>query len=205
MKALEEMEEISDEDDAPEDEEEENVARDGKSSVPEPKLKSGSRSESTKRSVPQQRMDVSQLNSTYWMKAKFDVIKFDPNKKFLSKKVRTWELDFFNSLFSNMSRKGKVKKAMKTGKLIQLEKNHTDLKRLRMQFFGANHPYQLQFSSNFLRERFYEAASALRPTQYIWSPSLCIPGEGKSKTELYGSFNYNDKGTKTLIEGACKD
>jgi len=185
-----------------------------KAAVPEPSVDEAKNSKPraptirsksiTRRAVPQQRMDVSQLDTAEWMKARFDVTKFDPKKKFLSKKIRTWELDFFNSVFVNMSRKGRVKKSMKPGMLIQLEKNHTDLKRLRMQFYEANHPYELLFSTNFMRERFFEAASALRPTQYVWCPSLCMDGEGKTKTELFGSFNVTEKGNNKVVKGACK-
>lgn len=161
-------------------------------------------SKKSKRSIPQLRLDVNELPTTEWLKYRFDVVKSDPKKKYLSRKNRTWEIDFFNSLFTNFSRKGKVMKSMQPRQLVLIERNFKHVKRLKMQFFEASHAYDLQFSSNYFRERFYESAVSLRPNQYIWCPNLCAKGESKTKMEIYGSFGFTEKNTIKAIKGACK-
>jgi acylphosphatase len=158
----------------------------------------------TKKQVLDYRFDVKDLDTQKWLKARFDVIKFDPKSTFKSKVKRTWELDFFGGQFKNMSRKGKIKKTPEPAKLFQLEKTVGDVSRLRLNFFEASHKYELIFESNEQRERFYECASAMRPTLYVWCPNICKPMEVRCRTELTGTFKQLEKGVSTNNSGSCQ-
>lgn len=137
--------------------------------------------------VPTHTIDIALLPDPKWLRPRFDVIKYDPKAKLFSKKIRTWEIDFLGNAFRNMDRKGRVKKEFTPNKLLQIERHASHNYKLRLLFFGANHSYELEFTSIADRERFYECACAFRPKLYVWCPDIVLPGAERSKTQLCGT------------------
>ena len=130
-------------------------------------------------------IDISCITQPQFLKAMFNVQKFNPDQPFAmaSKRDRVWVLDFFDRTFANLAplktpeetllaAKGKNAKQQSYKKLFRCEKDVANLRRVRMKFFSADHPYDLVFESSAHRQRFYECSKALR-NGLVWAPSLC--------------------------------
>lgn len=147
---------------------------------------------------------VDNLDEKKWLCPRFEVTKYNPKARLLSKNSRVWEINFFDHRFNNLSRKGKLKKSLEPRNLFYLQRTPSDNKRIYMRFLGSNHPYELVFKSNEMRERFYECASAIRPSLFSWCPDLCNPGDERNKTVLHGRLRVAHKTTKKELDGSCR-
>lgn len=147
---------------------------------------------------------IDHLDEKKWLCPRFEVTKYNPKARLLSKNSRIWEINFFDHRFNNLSRKGKLKKSLEPRNLFYLQRTPSDNKRIYMRFLGSNHPYELVFKSNEMRERFFECASAIRPSLFSWCPDLCSPGEERNKTVLHGRFRNAHKGSKKELDGSCQ-
>jgi len=99
-------------------------------------------------------------------------MKYTAGSIFGGKDKRIWVVDHFTRSFYNMDISGKIRKEHAANKLLQVEKNATDNKRIRLMFFDSSHSYELAFQSSEERERFYETASAIRPSVRVYAPEL---------------------------------
>ena len=121
----------------------------------------------------QWRLPLPEVTNPQFLKSYFTVIKYTPSHSFLGgKQKRVWVVDHFTRCFYNLEKSGKIKKEHAANKLLQLERNVSDPCRLRLMFFDASHSYELQFFSPQERERFYESASAIRPSIRVYAPDL---------------------------------
>ncbi|CUI15184.1 inositol 5-phosphatase 1, putative [Bodo saltans] len=126
---------------------------------------------------PQQwKLPLPEVTNPQFLKAYFTVIKYTPSHSFLGgKQKRVWVVDHFTRCFYNLDKNGKIKKEHAANKLLQLERNLLDSTRLRLMFFDAAHSYELQFFNTEERERFYETASAIRPSIRVFAPDMTNP------------------------------
>ena len=85
---------------------------------------------------------------------------------------RFWTLDFFSQSFKYWGKGKDVKRTHAAADLLQLECHTLDRARLRMLFLDRDKSYDLQFASAAQCQRFYQCASALRPSVRMWSPHL---------------------------------
>ena len=121
----------------------------------------------------QWKLPLRQVTNPQFLKSYFTVIKYTPSHAFLGgKQKRIWVVDHFTRCFYNLDKSGKIKKEHAANKLLQLERNILDSSRLRLMFFDASHSYELQFQTPEERERFYETASAIRPSIRVYAPDL---------------------------------
>jgi hypothetical protein len=121
----------------------------------------------------QWKLPLRQVTNPQFLKSYFTVIKYTPSHSLLGgKSKRVWVVDHFTRCFYNLESSGKIKKEHAANKLLQLERNILDSNRLRLMFFDASHSYELQFQSPEERERFYETASAIRPSIRVYAPDL---------------------------------
>lgn len=121
----------------------------------------------------QWKLPLPEVTNPQFLKSYFTVIKYTPSHSFLGgKQKRVWVVDHFTRCFYNLEKSGKIKKEHAANKLLQLERNVQDPNRLRLMFFDAAHSYELQFYSPQERERFYETASAIRPSIRVYAPDL---------------------------------
>jgi hypothetical protein len=142
------------------------------------------------------KLPLPQVTNPQFLKAYFTVLKFVPKHTLIGgKQKRVWVVDHFTKSFYNMDTSGKIKKEHAANKLLQLEKNVTDPKRVRLMFFDASHSYELSFQSCEERERFFESSSAIRPSIRVYSPELTKPD---SKVEVC-STTVDGVGANTVI------
>jgi hypothetical protein len=121
----------------------------------------------------QWKLPLPEVTNPQYLKSYFTVIKYTPSHSLLGgKQKRVWVVDHFTRCFYNLDKSGKIKKEHAANKLLQLERNVADPNRLRLMFFDAAHSYELQFYSPQERERFYESASAIRPSIRVYAPDL---------------------------------
>eukprot|EP00760_Papus_ankaliazontas_P020093 PhM_4_TR18100/c2_g1_i1/m.57096 len=122
------------------------------------------------------KLPLPQVKNPQYLKAYFTVLKFTPKPSLLGgKQKRIWVVDHFSRSFYNMDMSGKIRREHAANKLLQLEKNVTDSRRLRLMFFDAAHSYELLFPNCEERERFFETASAIRPSIRVYAPALTKP------------------------------
>ena len=157
-------------------------------------------------------VSVEDVWGSRWLRCLFQVSKFNPDQLLtqFSKKDRTWGIDFYMRCFSQLpteetaaltwSHQNTDKaKSHQHSALYRVEKDHNNNKRLRIRFFKADHPYDLEFPDSFLRERFYECAKALRQFP-VWLPSVCpIKASRPLAIEIHG------KETVETIGGATNE
>eukprot|EP00758_Cryptobia_borreli_P017703 Tbor_TRINITY_DN6215_c3_g1::TRINITY_DN6215_c3_g1_i7::g.2013::m.2013 len=137
----------------------------------------------------QWKLPLPEVTNPQYLKAYFTVIKYTPSHNFLTgNKKRIWVIDHFTRSFYNIESNGSIKKEHTANKLLQLERNLIDTTRLRLMFFDATDPYELQFFSARERERFYESASAIRPSIRVYAPDLTHqdPKVNESTTTIDG-------------------
>eukprot|EP00756_Hemistasia_phaeocysticola_P010430 Hpha_TRINITY_DN15018_c10_g1::TRINITY_DN15018_c10_g1_i2::g.124763::m.124763/K15909/SHIP2, INPPL1; phosphatidylinositol-3,4,5-trisphosphate 5-phosphatase 2 len=116
------------------------------------------------------------VTNAIYLKSYFPVLKYIPGKGPGHKRV--WVVDHFAKSFYCLDDKGKVKQTHDANKLLQLEKNIMDSRRMRLMFFDAPKSYEILFPSNEERERFYETSSSIRPAIRVYAPSLTKPDCG---------------------------
>eukprot|EP01061_Rhynchopus_euleeides_P034125 TRINITY_DN57835_c0_g1_i1.p1 TRINITY_DN57835_c0_g1~~TRINITY_DN57835_c0_g1_i1.p1 ORF type:complete len:1279 (+),score=446.55 TRINITY_DN57835_c0_g1_i1:33-3839(+) len=156
-------------------------------------------------------VDISCISQPQYLKALFNVTKYNPDQTLqaVSKRERVWVLDFFDRTFTNLpplktpeetlvAAKGKGAKSLSHKKLFRCERDLENLRRVRVKFFGVDHPYDLLFESVAHRQRFYECTKALR-NGLVWAPSLCpaLPGphcfslkiRGETSAPVMGSLS----------------
>lgn len=122
------------------------------------------------------KIPLPKVTNPQYLKPYFTVLKYNPGSTlFAGTQKRVWVVDHFVRCFYNMDTDGKIKKEHAANKLLQLEKNIMDPKRIRMMFFDANHSYELCFNTCEEREHFYESASAIRPSIRVYCPDLTKP------------------------------
>lgn len=129
---------------------------------------------------------------------RFNVIKYNPKKRIVSRKTRTWEIDFLQGLMLNIDRRGKPRKIHSTENLLLVEKYAHDNKRLVISFIGTRHSYELCFKSAVECDEFYELALAIRPVGLMWCPELC-PRENEKCTVTIET--HVDTSTKSVYLG----
>ena len=164
----------------------------------------------------QWKLPLPEVKNPQFLKAYFTVIKYTPSHSFLGgKQKRVWVVDHFTRCFYNLEKNGKIKKEHAANKLLQLERNLLDSTRLRLMFFDAAHSYELQFFNTEERERFYETASAIRPSIRVYSPDLTnqdasveactttIDGIGPNAVTV-NVKNLQGKDTQRELTGECK-
>ena len=124
----------------------------------------------------QWKLPLPEVTNPQYLKSYFTVLKYTPSHSlFGGKQKRVWVVDHFTRCFYNLDQSGKIMKEHAANKLLQLERNAVDTTRLRLMFFDASHSYELQFFSPQERERFYETASAIRPSIRVYAPDLTNP------------------------------
>lgn len=164
----------------------------------------------------QWKLPLPEVTNPQYLKAYFTVIKYTPSHSFLGgKQKRVWVVDHFTRCFYNLEKSGKIKKEHAASKLLQLERNLVDPTRLRLMFFDASHSYELQFFNARERERFYESASAIRPSIRVYAPDLTnqdanveactttIDGVGKNTVSVVCN-NAQGKPVNRELTGECK-
>ena len=164
----------------------------------------------------QWKLPLPEVTNPQYLKAYFTVIKYTPSHSFLGgKQKRVWVVDHFTRCFYNLEKSGKIKKEHAANKLLQLERNIVDSNRLRLMFFDASHSYELQFFNARERERFFESASAIRPSIRVYAPDLTnqdanveactttIDGVAANSVSVVCS-NAAGKPVKRELTGECK-
>lgn len=164
----------------------------------------------------QWKLPLREVTNPQYLKAYFTVIKYTPSHSFLGgKQKRVWVVDHFTRCFYNLEKSGKIKKEHAANKLLQLERNLVDCTRLRLMFFDASHSYELQFFNARERERFYETASAIRPSIRVYAPDLTnqdanveactttIDGVGPNSVSVVCN-NAQGKPVNRELTGECK-
>jgi len=116
------------------------------------------------------------VTNACYLKSYFPVLKWIPGKGGGHRRV--WVVDHFAKSFYCMDDKGKMKATHDANKLLQLEKNIMDSRRMRLMFFDAPKSYEILFPNNEERERFYETSSSIRPAIRVYAPSLTKPDCG---------------------------
>eukprot|EP01062_Namystynia_karyoxenos_P048978 TRINITY_DN3740_c1_g3_i1.p1 TRINITY_DN3740_c1_g3~~TRINITY_DN3740_c1_g3_i1.p1 ORF type:complete len:3956 (+),score=1245.81 TRINITY_DN3740_c1_g3_i1:1192-11868(+) len=139
-------------------------------------------------------IDIDKMEHPEYLRAVFNVEKWNPEKVMSMKKDRVWVIDFFRKTFTNchaaktatetlqVAEKGAKDGKSKThphAALFRCEKDPEDARRCRVRFFKAEHPYELVFETPAHRQRFYECAKAMRQGM-CWGPQL-TPRDGGSK------------------------
>lgn len=164
----------------------------------------------------QWKLPLREVTNPQFLKGYFTVIKYTPSHSFLGgKQKRVWVVDHFTRCFYNLDKNGKIKKEHAANKLLQLERNILDSTRLRLMFFDAAHSYELQFFNTEERERFYETASAIRPSIRVFAPDLTNPdasveactttvdGVGPNSVSVMCN-NQSGKPVQRELTGECK-
>eukprot|EP01062_Namystynia_karyoxenos_P077343 TRINITY_DN7763_c0_g1_i1.p1 TRINITY_DN7763_c0_g1~~TRINITY_DN7763_c0_g1_i1.p1 ORF type:complete len:775 (+),score=393.07 TRINITY_DN7763_c0_g1_i1:103-2325(+) len=118
-------------------------------------------------------LPMPEVTNNIYLKSYFPVLKYIPGKGPDHKRV--WVVDHFTKSFYCVNEKGKLKLEHAANKLLQLEKNIMDSRRMRLMFFDAPSSYEILFPNTDERERFYETGSAIRPAIRVYAPSLTKP------------------------------
>ncbi|KAH9577529.1 hypothetical protein LSM04_007717 [Trypanosoma melophagium] len=102
----------------------------------------------------------------------FMVIKVNDAAFIGNKKDRIWNVDFFRRRFANLDLVGYMSFESPAANLYHVEKDPIHSRRLKLYFFEAPHPYELEFTSTERRHCFYEVSTTLVVT--LLCVALCV-------------------------------
>ncbi|KPI88257.1 putative Unc104-like kinesin [Leptomonas seymouri] len=102
-------------------------------------------------------------------------------------KDHVWEIDMLHNRFRHLDAAGVKSFDIPATSLFRVEKDAAHSRRLKLYFFDAPHPYELEFNSTARRQQFFELSTLLRHNSILWCPSLCLEGENDVAITVRGT------------------
>ncbi|RNF09386.1 putative Unc104-like kinesin [Trypanosoma rangeli] len=144
------------------------------------------------------------LHNNRYLIEPFKVVKISDATLISSRKDRIWLVDFFRHRFANLDMTGYMTFHHPARNLFRVEKDFFNSKRLKLHFFEASHPYELEFMSTERRQRFYEVAMTLRCNSIMWAPSLCLESEEDIILHVQGTTIDRPNANSVKVRGEFK-